>query len=73
MRKSWDALSFYTTPEGVRRMAEEIPAIGEFVARYDIPLDAGITWEETIEPGHFDIRGDKETLKRCLTDCIEPI
>jgi hypothetical protein len=72
-QRSWDALSFYDTKEGVRRQARLVPAIGRFIARYDIPIDAGITWEQTIAPGHYDVRGDKETLKRCLTDDIEPL
>jgi hypothetical protein len=72
-RRSWDALSFYDTKDGVRQQARLIPAIGKFIARYDIPLDAGITWEQTIAPGHYDIRGDRGMLKRCLTDDIEPL
>jgi hypothetical protein len=72
-RRSWDALSFYDTKEGVRHQARLIPAIGKFVARYDIPHNVGITWEQTIAPGHYDIRGDKDVLKSCLTDDIEPI
>lgn len=73
VRRSWDALSFYNTPEGVRKQAAIVPAIGRFVARYDIPEGIGITFEETVEPGHFDVRGEKEILKRCWTGDIEPI
>jgi hypothetical protein len=52
-RKSWDALSFYDTPEGVRRMAAEIRGPWKFVARYEISLDVSdLIWEESIEPGH---------------------
>ena len=46
-----------------------------YVVSYDIPVvcfgvpDAcGIICERSGEPGHFDIRGDMEELKRYLTD-----
>lgn len=73
-RRSWDALSFYDTADGVRRMAAEIRGPWKFVARYEIPLDVtDLSWEESIEPGHYDVRGNTETLKRCLSNEIEPI
>jgi hypothetical protein len=72
-RRSWDALSFYDAENGVRRMAQNVRGPWKFIARYDIPVGAGITWEESIEPGHYDVRGDKELLKRCLTDDVVPL
>ncbi|MGH2532899.1 MAG: hypothetical protein ACRDJW_11430 [Thermomicrobiales bacterium] len=72
-RRSWDALSFFDTEEGARQMALQIPALGKFIARYDFPADAGVVWEQTIAPGHFDIRGDQEIIKRCLSDHIVPV
>jgi len=55
-------------------MAAEIRGPWRFVARYEIPLDVtDLAWEESIEPGHYDVRGNKETLKRCLANDIEPI
>jgi hypothetical protein len=72
-RRSWDALSFYDTEDGVREKARQIPGVGRFIARYDFPPDAGVTWEQTLEPGHYDVRGDKEAIKRCLTSQIVPV
>lgn len=72
-KQSWDALSFFDTEEGVRQQAREVHGIGKFIVRYDIPEDAGMTWTASLGPGHYDIRGDKETLKRCLTDYVVPI
>lgn len=69
-RRSWDALSFYDSEEGVRRLARQFPGVWRFIARYEIPENTGLTWEETIEPGHYDIRGDKAELKRYLGDVV---
>lgn len=54
-------------------MARQLPALGKFIARYDVPADAGVVWEQTVAPGHYDIRGDKEIIKRCLSDHIVPV
>lgn len=72
-RRSWESLTFYDTKEGVRRQAASVPGIGKHVARFELPEDAGIAWEETLHPGHFDVRGDREVIKRALTEDIEPI
>jgi len=39
---------------------------GTLIVRYDIPAGSKVRWEQTIEPGHYDLRGDKEELKRYL-------
>lgn len=70
VRRSWDALSFYDSVEGIKHQMQLVPAIGKFIARYDIPDGVGITWEQTHPPGHYDIRGDKEVLKKYLVDCV---
>jgi hypothetical protein len=47
-------------------------ALGSVSARYvvcfDIPAHCGVTYEPSGPPGHFDIRGDLEELKRYLSD-----
>ncbi|MGH2616744.1 MAG: hypothetical protein ACRDJC_16035 [Thermomicrobiales bacterium] len=70
VRKSWDALSFFDSVEALEQQIREIPAIGRHMCRYRIPENAGITWEASGNPGHFDLRGDKEVLKECLVDCV---
>lgn len=40
------------------------------IVRYDIPEAAAITWEPSGEAGHYDLRGDKEELKRSLTEAV---
>lgn len=35
---------------------------------YDIPDGCGVTYQPSGEPGHYDIRGDFEELKRYLTE-----
>jgi hypothetical protein len=72
-KASWDALSFYDSVEGVRQQARQVPGIGKYIVRFDIPEGIGITWTPSLGPGHYDIRGDKETLKRCLTDEVFPM
>jgi len=66
-KRSWDALSAFDTAEGARRQAEQYTHLGRYVVRYDIPEDSGLTWERSGEPGHLDLRGDAEELKRYLS------
>ena len=70
MRKSWDALSFFDSVDALERQIREIPAIGRYMCRYDVPEGADVTWEATAPPGHFDLRGDKEVLKASLVECV---
>lgn len=69
-KESWDAFSAFDTAEGAIRTARRFKRLGRHIFRYDIPEGAGITWKQTIEPGHFDLRGDKEALKGCLVGCV---
>jgi hypothetical protein len=69
-QRSWDALSFYDSIEGIKGQIRLVPSIGKFIARYDIPEGVGITWEETSPPGHYDIRGDAEEIAQYLVDCV---
>lgn len=71
--RSWDALSAYSSEEGARRQAQAVPQIGKWIVCYVIPEGTGVTWEETLEPGHYDVRGDGEELKKFLVPgfCVE--
>jgi len=66
-RRSWDALSAWDTPEAAMRIARG-SRLARYVMSFDIPGNCGVTYEPSGEPGHFDIRGDLEELKRYLTD-----
>lgn len=68
-KRSWDALSAFDTEEGVRWQHALLPApgIGKYVVRYDIPEGSGVFWEETLEPGHYDLRGDFVAIRRNLS------
>ena len=46
---------------------------GTYIVRYEIPEGVGITWEETLEPGHYDLQGDKDVLKSCLADFVAEV
>jgi len=70
-RRSWDALSAFDSEDGARRQAIQYTHLGRRIARYDIPEGAGITWEQSGEAGHYDLRGDKDELKRYLTDVVD--
>jgi len=73
VKRSWDALSMFDSEEGARRAAERWPHLGRRIVRYDIPEGAGIAWEQSGLPGHYDVRGDKEVLKRCLADFVAEV
>lgn len=64
--RSQDALSFWDTEEGARRIGLRYPKSGTLIVRYDIPEGSGIRYEPTIALGHYDLRGDKEELKTYL-------
>jgi hypothetical protein len=66
IKRSWDALSVWDSEDGARRVGRRFPKAGKLIVRYDIPEGSGLRWEQTIEPGHFDLRGDPEELKRYL-------
>lgn len=72
-KRSWDALSAWDSVEGARRIGCMFPKAGQFIVRYDIPEGSGVTWEQTVEPGHYDLRGDKEELKRYLSPDFEEV
>ncbi len=40
----------------------------QYVVSFDIPDNCGVTSEPSGEPGHVDIRGDLEEVKRYLRD-----
>lgn len=70
MRRSWDALSAFDTDEGTRRQARRVPRLGRYSIRNDIPSDCNIIVEQTLGPGHYDIRGDKHELHGYLADFV---
>lgn len=71
-QRSWAALSLWSTEEGARRAALQARQagknLGDIIVRFDVPAGMGITWQETIEPGHFDLKGDLKALKNYLAD-----
>jgi hypothetical protein len=70
VRRSWDALSFFDSVEALEQQIRKIPAIGKHMRGYDVPEGIGITWEASGGPDHYDLRGDKEVLKKCLVECV---
>lgn len=73
VKESWDAYSAFDTPEGAIAMARRFKRLGRYICQYDVPEGGGITWEQTIAPGHYDLRGDSDFLKRCLVGCVEEL
>lgn len=67
VRRSWDAISCWDSEEGARKIGLQFPNAGSLIVRYDIPVESqNLQWEQTIEPGHYDLRGDMDELKRYL-------
>ena len=54
-------------------MARRFKRLGRYISRYDVPEGIELTWRQTIEPGHYDLRGDKEALRRCLIECVDTL
>lgn len=66
MRKSWDGLSAWDTPEAAVAASRDMLS-AHCIVWYDIPRDCGATYEPSGPPGHFDIRGDLDELKQYLS------
>lgn len=49
--------------------------LGKFIVRYDIPAGSGISATATpnITPGHYDLRGDMDELKRYLANFVSMV
>jgi hypothetical protein len=73
VKESWDAYSAFDTPQGAIAMARRFKRLGRYICQYDIAEDGGIKWEQTIAPGHYDLRGHSEILKQCLVGCVEEL
>jgi hypothetical protein len=73
VRESWDAYPAFDTAEGTIAMARRFKRLGRYICQYDIPEDGTITWEQTIAPGLYDLRGDSEKLMQCLVGCVEEL
>ncbi len=70
VRASWCAFSAFDTEEGAREQAKQVRGLGKYIVRYDIPEGAGIRCQQTLGPGHYDLWGDTEELKRYLTGFV---
>jgi hypothetical protein len=73
VKESWDAFSAFDSADGALAKARRFKRLGRYIMRYDIPAEGGIAWKQTIEPGHYDLRGDKETLKRYWVGCVDEV
>ena len=52
-------------------MGRRFKRLGTLIVRYDIPEGAGIAWEKSGKvPHHYDLFGDREGLKRYLSDKV---
>jgi hypothetical protein len=70
-REVWDAYSAFDSLEAAIEKVRDLGGLrGWLVVRYDIPPGAAIRWKKTFGPGHYSLWGDKEELKRCLTDIV---
>jgi len=64
--RSWDALSAWETAALAREIADRFRS-AKWIVRYVIPATAaGVTYEPSPPPGHYDPRGDVEELKEYL-------
>lgn len=65
-RRSWDALSAWDTLEAAIVASRNMRS-ARCIVCYDLPEQCGVTYEPSGDPGHFDIRGDYEELKRYVS------
>ena len=63
MCRRWDGLSMWNDRGRLRRVAQNTPGVGSFIAQLHIPTGSGITVEPfTDDPNHFTVRGDAVAL-----------
>jgi hypothetical protein len=70
IRQSYYAFSAYDTVAGMKAQIRQVRGMGRHIFRYDIPEGAGISWKQTLGPGHYDLVGDKEELKQYLVGYV---
>jgi hypothetical protein len=70
VRQSYYAFSAYDTVAGLKAQIRQIRGMGRHIFRYDIPQGSGMTWKQTLAPGHYDLWGDKEELKQYLVGYV---
>lgn len=57
--------------ERARRKARQLPYLGGYVARVEIPVEAAIRVEHTLAtPGHHTVWGDRATLLACVVAVV---
>jgi hypothetical protein len=67
-RRLWDGLSVYATAAQARNKARQLPALGRYVARLDLPERAPVRVERTVprSRGHHTLWGDPAVLLGCV-------
>ncbi len=73
VKRSWDALSSFDSLDGALRLARAVPKLGDYIAQFDIPEGIGVTWEQSGEEGHYDLRGDKAALRSCFVGIVAEV
>ncbi len=76
VRASWDGFSVFESEETARAAARNAGGnLGRFLLRFDIPAGSGITASHTpaCGEGHYDLRGDKDELKRYLSNVVTEV
>jgi hypothetical protein len=67
-RRLWDGLSVYATEAQARAKARQLPALGGYVARLELPPGAPVRVERTVprSRGHHTVWGAPAVLLRCV-------
>ena len=58
----WEGLSVYDSEANARRKARQVPAIGSYIARVDLPAEASFKYEKTGGRGHYTLWAEARTL-----------
>ena len=58
----WEGLSVYDSEASARRKARQIPVIGSYIARVELPAEASFKYEKTGGRGHYTLWAEARTL-----------
>ena len=71
----WAGLSVQATETQARNRARDLPRLGVYIARIQIPPDAPILWERTLGRGHYTLWGAPAEIARRVVAVVpvEPV
>jgi hypothetical protein len=67
----WDGLSAFQTEAQARQKGRELPRLGRFIVRLELPDSTAIRAERTLDgEGHYTLWGEPSDFLRCVVSTV---